>query len=229
MLGGALGALLPVPVYRLSVPFGEPPRATCEHCGATLEWWRPRCGHRLGPQWWVTVPVAAAVAGLLAISLPGPSPARVVGSVVLATLATGLGAIDVVCRRLPTAVVIPSTVVGAVTLVIISAGTHDWGTLGRSALGAAAMGAVYLGLHIIPGGNLGFGDVQLAVLLGMLLGALGWPEVVWGAVLPWLVNAPVVLVLLLIGRVGRRSRVPFGPSMLAGAVLAVALGAALPG
>jgi leader peptidase (prepilin peptidase)/N-methyltransferase len=91
------------------------------------------------------------------------------------------------------------------------------------------MGAAYLGLYMIPGGNLGFGDVQLAVLLGMLLGALGWPEVVWGAALPWLINAPVLLVLLLRRRVGRRSRVPFGPSMLAGALLSVVLGAVVSG
>jgi leader peptidase (prepilin peptidase)/N-methyltransferase len=119
-------------------------------------------------------------------------------------------------------------VVGAVALVAVSAGTGDWSALGRAVLGGLAMGAVYAALYALPGGNLGFGDVQLAVLLGLLLGYLGWPQVLWGALLPWLVNAPVVLALLLLGRVGRRSRLPFGPSMLAGAVLAVALVAVLP-
>jgi leader peptidase (prepilin peptidase)/N-methyltransferase len=231
-LGAVAGALLPLPVHRLSVAYGEPPRAACEHCGASLRWWGHRCrscGHATGPQWWVTALLAAHTAAVLAVSLPGPSPVRGLASVVLATLAVGLGAIDVACHRLPSAIVIPSTVVGAVALIAISAGTNDWGTLGRAALGALAMGAVFLGLYMIPGGNLGFGDVQLAVLLGLLLGAAGWSEVVWGALLPWLVNAPVVLVLLLRGRVSRRSRVPFGPSMLAGAVLATALGAVLPG
>ena len=228
LLGGALGAVLPVPVYRLSVPYGQPPRAACEHCGAPLRWWGRRCADHLGPQWWVMGVVTAIGAGVLAASLPGPAALRIVVAVGLATLGATLGAVDVACHRLPTLIVLPSTVVGVVALIAVSAGTHDWGTLGRAALGAVAMGAAYLGLYLIPGGNLGFGDVQLAVLLGLLLGALGWPEVVWGALLPWLVNAPVVLVLLLLGRVGRKSRVPFGPSMLAGAVLAVALGAVLP-
>jgi leader peptidase (prepilin peptidase)/N-methyltransferase len=109
----------------------------------------------------------------------------------------------------------------------VSAGTGDWGSLGRAALAAVVLGIVYGALYALPGGNLGFGDVQLAALLGLLLGYLGWAQVFWGALLPWLVNAPVLVALLLLGRVGRRSRVPFGPSMLVGAVLAVALVAAI--
>jgi leader peptidase (prepilin peptidase)/N-methyltransferase len=233
LAGGVLGALLPVPVHRLCVPYGDPPRATCDHCGQRLVWAGTscrRCGHRLGPQWWATAAVAGIGAGVLALSLPdGPAALVVPASIVLALLGTGLGAIDLSCRRLPSNIVLPSIVVGAVALTVVSAGTGDWAALGRAALGALVLSAIHLGLYLIPGGNLGFGDVQLAVLLGLLLGYLGWPEVVWGALLPWLLNAPVVLVLLLAGRVGRRSRVPFGPSMLAGAVLAVALMAALSG
>jgi leader peptidase (prepilin peptidase)/N-methyltransferase len=171
--------------------------------------------------------VAAFAAGILTLSLPD-GPLIPFLAVTLSVLGTGLGAIDLVCHRLPSVIVLPSTVVGAVALLAISAGTGDWGALGRAALGGLVLGAVYAALYALPGGNLGFGDVQLAVLLGLFLGYLGWPQVFWGALLPWLVNAPVVLALLLSGRVSRRARVPFGPSMLAGAVLAVALVAALP-
>jgi leader peptidase (prepilin peptidase)/N-methyltransferase len=170
----------------------------------------------------VTALVAAVSAGFLTLSLPGGALAALV-AVPLAVLGTGLGVIDVASHRLPSVIVLPSTVVSAVALVVVSAGTGDWGSLARAALGALAMGAVYLGLYLLPGGNLGFGDVQLAVLIGLLLGYLGWPEVVWGALLPWLLNAPVVLALLLVGRVDRRSKLPFGPSMLVGALLAVIL------
>lgn len=229
--GGLVGALLPLLVYRLSVPYGDPSRAACPHCGRRLRWVGRRCAgchRRLGPQWWVTAAVAAASAGILTLSLPDGALTPV-AAVLLALLGTGLGAIDVACRRLPSTIVIPSTVVSAAVLVAVSAGTGDWGALGAAALGALALGAGYLALYALPGKNLGFGDVQLAVLLGLLLGYLGWQQVFWGALLPWLVNAPVLLILLASGRVSRRSRVPFGPSMLAGSVLAVALVAALPG
>jgi leader peptidase (prepilin peptidase)/N-methyltransferase len=84
------------------------------------------------------------------------------------------------------------------------------------------LGAIDLAcLHVLPGRAVGRGDVTLARLLGAYLGWLGWTEVVLGAALPWLVNAPVLLALLATGRIGRRSAIPFGPAMLVGAWLTV--------
>jgi leader peptidase (prepilin peptidase)/N-methyltransferase len=40
---------------------------------------------------------------------------------------------------------------------------------------------------------------------------------------PWLVNAPVVLALLATRRIGRRASLPFGPAMLVGTWLTVLL------
>ena len=94
-------------------------------------------------------------------------------------------------------------------------------------LGAIVLGFVFELLYLIPGGNLGYGDVRLAVLLGLFLGWLGWREVLWGALLPWLINGPVVLGLLLAGKVGWKSRLPLGPALLAGALLSVVLGGVL--
>ncbi len=148
--------------------------------------------------------------------------------VALAVLGTGLGAIDIACHRLPTVVVVPAIIAGTLSLLALAAVTGDWGPFGRALLGGLALGIVFELLYLVPGGNLGYGDVRLAALLGLFLGWLGWPEVIWGALLPWLLNGPVVLVLLLLGRVGRKSRLPFGPAMLAGALLSVALVAALP-
>jgi leader peptidase (prepilin peptidase)/N-methyltransferase len=148
--------------------------------------------------------------------------------VALVVLGTALGAIDVASRRLPTEIVEPAIAAGAVLLAVLAAATGQWGSLGRALLGAVALGAVYFLLHLAPGRPLGFGDVRLAVLLGLFLGWLGWAEVVWGALLPWLVNVPVVLAALLTRRADRKSRLPFGPPMLAGALLAIVLPAALP-
>ncbi len=148
--------------------------------------------------------------------------------IALAVVGTGLGAIDIACHRLPTVIVVPAIVAGAVSLLVLAAVSGDWGPFGRALLGGVALGAVFEVLYLVPGGNLGYGDVRLAALLGLFLGWLGWPEVIWGALLPWLINGPVALTLLLLGRVGRKSRLAFGPALLAGALLSVALVSALP-
>jgi leader peptidase (prepilin peptidase)/N-methyltransferase len=146
----------------------------------------------------------------------------------LAVLGAGMGAIDIACQRLPTIVVMPATLAGVVSLLVLAAVTGDWTSFVRALLGALVLGVVFELLYHVPGGNLGYGDVRLATLLGIFLGWLGWAEVIWGALLPWLINGPVALTLLLLGRVGRKSRLPFGPALLCGALFSVALVAALP-
>jgi leader peptidase (prepilin peptidase)/N-methyltransferase len=74
---------------------------------------------------------------------------------------------------------------------------------------------------------MGFGDVKLAGVLGMYLAYLGWGALVVGAFLGFLVGGAGGAVLLLSRRVGRKSRIPFGPSMLVGAWLAVLAGEAI--
>jgi prepilin signal peptidase PulO-like enzyme (type II secretory pathway) len=71
--------------------------------------------------------------------------------------------------------------------------------------------------------GLGFGDVKLAGVLGLPLGWLGWPAVLLGLALPHLLAGPVALFLLLTGRAKRGTGLPFGPALLAGALLAIAI------
>ena len=55
-------------------------------------------------------------------------------------------------------------------------------------------------------------------MLATILGFAGWPAVIAGLVVPHLINGPIALALLL----ARRSRpLPFGPALLAGALIAV--------
>jgi prepilin signal peptidase PulO-like enzyme (type II secretory pathway) len=89
---------------------------------------------------------------------------------------------------------------------------------GLAALGCAAAYAV---LAAVPRTGLGLGDAKLAGLLGLLLGWLGWPAVLLGLALPYACNGPVVLGLLLAGRIRRDTALPFGPALLAGAYLAI--------
>jgi leader peptidase (prepilin peptidase)/N-methyltransferase len=70
---------------------------------------------------------------------------------------------------------------------------------------------------------MGFGDVKLAGLLGLYLGWLGWSPVWIGTLAGFLLGGLAGVALLVARRAHRRTAIPFGPSMLAGALLAVLL------
>lgn len=65
---------------------------------------------------------------------------------------------------------------------------------------------------------LGFGDVKLAALLGV---AVGWPAITTALVLGAVGGAAVSLLLLGLGTATRRSFIPFGIFLAAGAILAL--------
>jgi leader peptidase (prepilin peptidase)/N-methyltransferase len=161
------------------------------------------------------------VAGTVAAAL-GPSPVLPL-FVALTVLGVLLGAIDIACARLPHVLVLPAIAVSLAGFAVVAAVTGSWSDLGRVLAGAAALGGGFAVLHLLSARLVGRGDVTLAALLGGYLGWLGWPSVILGAMVPWLVNAPVVLALLATRRIGRRAVLPFGPAMLVGAWLTVLL------
>ena len=75
---------------------------------------------------------------------------------------------------------------------------------------------------LAPAG-LGFGDVKLLGLLGLVLGWVGWAVLLAAVFLGLMARAAFSLVLVLTRRAGWRTAVPFGPPLLAGAVLALAI------
>lgn len=87
----------------------------------------------------------------------------------------------------------------------------------------ATFGAVFLGLQaILSGGKwMGAGDPWLGALLGA---GLGWPNIGVGMYLTYLVGGFFVFVLLLVGVVKRRSRIPFAPLLAVGGIGALWFG-----
>jgi leader peptidase (prepilin peptidase)/N-methyltransferase len=71
---------------------------------------------------------------------------------------------------------------------------------------------------------MGLGDVKLAGVLGLYTGFLGWGA--WAVALfgGFLFGGVVSIALVLAGRAGRKSKVPFGPFMVAAAMVAVFVG-----
>jgi leader peptidase (prepilin peptidase)/N-methyltransferase len=147
---------------------------------------------------------------------------------VLAAAGITLAVIDLDVRRLPDAITLPAYPViavlltGASLLTDTTRGALD--TLGRAALSGLAALLLYGLLSLPRSSQLGFGDVKLAGLLGLALGWLSWSALASGLVLGFGYGALYAVVLLATRRAGWRSRVPFGPAMLAGAFTAVLVG-----
>ncbi|WP_369052262.1 prepilin peptidase [Kineococcus terrestris] len=234
VLGALVGSFLNVVVHR--VPRGESvvrPASRCPSCGhavrrrdnvPVLSWvlLRGRCRDCRTPISARYPLVEAGTAALFAAVTAVVGPAwSLPAYLYLAAVAVALALIDLDVHRLPDPIVLPSYAVALVLLTVASAGTADWWALLRAAVGAAALFALYAVLFVAKPGGMGLGDVKLAGVLGLYLGWWGWDALAVGAFLAFLLGGAVAVVLMALGRAGRRTRIPFGPYMLAGALSAL--------
>ena len=135
--------------------------------------------------------------------------------------AVPLAFVDAAVHRLPDRLTVPAYA-GTATLLLLAAtaGGH-WSALLRAALGGLALAGFYLLLLVISPAGMGLGDVKLAVSLGTLLAWSGWRVLIAGGFAGFLLGGLFGLAVLLSGRATRKQPIPFGPFMLAGAVLVV--------
>ncbi|MDH2444379.1 prepilin peptidase [Amnibacterium sp. CER49] len=198
-------------------------------CGGAAGPWLVGVAHRnlrtplpLGIAW--RVAAAAATALLFAVLTLRLGPAPVLPAyLVLAAAAVVLSIVDLAERRLPDRIVLPTAVAVGGALVLDGFLDGRPGVAVGVLLGAAGMFTLFLALAVASHGQVGMGDVKLALVVGAAAGALGLSTWLLALVFAVLLNGVVALVALLTKRVGLHGAIPFGPSMLAGALLAVAL------
>ncbi|NNG40684.1 hypothetical protein HJ588_15570 [Flexivirga sp. ID2601S] len=169
---------------------------------------------------WV-LPTAVIAATALGLRL---SPDRPWALLLLAPLAvTGpwLAAVDLDVHRLPDRVLGPVAVASLIAVVVVSATTHRLQVPVLGGVGLVLAGGCYLTLHLVGGGAVGLGDVKLAAVLGLALGAVGL-GVLWWAML---LSSLLCLAWVAVTRRGKPSstRIAFGPWMLLGSLIAVAV------
>lgn len=138
-----------------------------------------------------------------------------------AAASTVLTLVDLAEKRLPNAVIFPTLAVVAVLLLPPTWISGEWVALLWALIGAAAMFAVYFLLALISPSSMGMGDVKLALVIGLLLGWFGLNAWLVALLAAFVVGGLVALVALLLRRVTLRGSIPFGPSMLAGALIAL--------
>lgn len=138
-------------------------------------------------------------------------------------LAVRLTAADAATHRLPNRIVLPAYPVSAVLLGAAALAAGDPGRIAAMVLSCAALWGAYFLLRFGNPSGLGFGDVKLAGVLGLYLGFAGWPYVLAGTFAAFLLGGLWGLWLILSRRGTAKTAIAFGPFMLGGATLAMAL------
>ncbi|MFE2747589.1 prepilin peptidase [Streptomyces scopuliridis] len=182
------------------------------------------------------VPLLTALVCAVLAAATGPRPELAVW-LLLTPFAVLLALVDRAVHRLPDRLTLPLAAAAAVLLGPAALlpgggggsggndGTGPGGSWPTALLGGLVLGACYFALFLINPNGLGFGDVKLALSLGVALGWYGWLVLFVGAFAGFLLGSLYGFGLILLRRAGRKSAFPFGPFMIVGALTGIVLGA----
>jgi leader peptidase (prepilin peptidase)/N-methyltransferase len=230
--GLVVGSFLTVVVDR--VPKKESvvsPRSRCPHCGAeirsrdnipVLSWLLLRgrcrsCRARIPLRYpLLEAGTAASFAGAAVVY---PRVYIIAVLCAFSAVMLAVGAIDLELKIIPNRITYPAFPVFAVAIVLGWAVGQDLDPV-RALVGAVAYGGAFLLIAFIAPRGLGMGDVKLTALIGLVMGSLGLRYVGVAAGAAILVGGLGGILALLAGR-GRKSAIPFGPFLTAGALAAV--------
>jgi leader peptidase (prepilin peptidase)/N-methyltransferase len=230
VMGAVLGSFLNVVAFRL--PRRESivkPRSRCTSCGTAikpydnipvLSWLALRghcrtCSAPISPRY----PLVEAGTALLcaAAVLTHSGAASIALSVALVLVLVPAALIDLEHRIIPNRL----TGFGALLALALGSALDPGGEPTRLIAGAAAGGFLLAAALAYPGG-MGMGDVKLAGVMGLLLGAAVAPAILMALLSGVALGA--VIVARKGARAGRKTAVPFGPFLALGGVVAVFAG-----
>ncbi|WP_436955671.1 prepilin peptidase [Streptomyces sp. SudanB182_2057] len=233
--GALTGLLLPRAAYRFSAPPGAPWRDRCPAGAHPVRGWLggAGCGECRGesgggsrgeaPSAAVLATVTALVCAVLAAAT-GTRPELGVW-LLLAPVGVLLAAVDLRVRRLPDPLTLPLAAAALALLGVTALLPEHTGHWPTALWAGLALAAGLFALHLLNPDGMGFGDVKLAAGTGAVLGWYGWSTVLLGTFAAFLLGALYGGALVLAGRAGRKTGVPFGPFLLAGTLAGLLTGA----
>lgn len=194
--------------------------------GATLlPWWadrESRSAARSGLRTRVAGAVVTGIAyGVLALRV-GVDAVLPAFLVVMAA-GTAISIVDLREKRIPNRMLLAA---GPMVAVLLAGGLLVRGEPGRLLavlVGAVALFVIYFVIAIVVPAAMGMGDVKLAALLGGALGAVGLTAWLAGLLSAFLIGGIVAVIALVSRRVGLHGSIPFGPWMVAGALVGLAI------
>ncbi|MGO1053696.1 prepilin peptidase [Crossiella sp. CA198] len=138
-----------------------------------------------------------------------------------------LAATDLVERRLPNRLTLPSYPALLALFTLAAAAEKDHRALVRAVLVTAVALVVHLVIYLGAPGQLGAGDVKASGLCGLVVGWLGWSAAGSALLLCYLTAAITLAVARVAARLRRRGRVgevPLGPFLIGASLLVLLLG-----
>lgn len=237
VLGIPVGSFLNVVIDRVpdKVPLrgpreGEPCRPL-EPAGIPLQPWllrRGRAGASELPSRWLWVELATALT-FAVLAIPYGDDLRIVPLLVLGGCLVAVSVIDLQLLRIPDLVTFPSLALALPLVLVVSVRQDDGESAVAALVGAVAYFVLLLIPHLVYPRGMGFGDVKLALLMGLYLGWMGWsPEhplggplqlVLYGLMLGCTLG--VVFGLLHAAVTRRRGEFPFGPALALACIVVV--------
>jgi leader peptidase (prepilin peptidase)/N-methyltransferase len=245
LLGLAFGSFANVVAYRVPAGISLLRPSRCPSCEAPIRSWQnvpvlswlllrgrcAACAAPISPRYAATEAVNAITFAFLAWWVPTVLGLSGVSGVLVwtafawfAVVSSVLVLIDLDTQRLPNVIVLPSYGVGLVLLGLACVFGADWSALLRAVVGMAVMYIVYWLIRLVRPDGMGGGDVKLAGVAGLYLGWLGWGPLAVGWLAAFLLGGGFAVVLVARGKATRRSALPFGPWLLAGAWVGILFG-----
>lgn len=139
-------------------------------------------------------------------------------------LTTALLVTDIDSFRIVDRLNLRGTAILGTGLLLASVVDGDVERFARGLLGGVAyfVGAALLWL-VVRGRGFGAGDVKLAVQLGLFTAYVSWGTLGWAVFATALIGGVLGVALILFGSAGLKSELPYGPPMIVGSWLAIAL------
>jgi leader peptidase (prepilin peptidase)/N-methyltransferase len=230
VLGAIFGSFLNVVIHRLprheSVVY---PASHCPGCDMPvrpydnipiLSWLLLRghcrgCGEPISPRY----PLVEAGTAALCVGavLAHDSVSSVALSIALILIVVPAAVIDLEHKIIPNKI----TALGAVLALAIGIALDPSGETTRLIAGVAAGGFLLIAALAYPGG-MGMGDVKLAAVMGLFLGAAVAPAILVALLAGVLAGAAIVARKG--AHAGRKTAIPFGPFLALGGIVAVLAG-----
>jgi leader peptidase (prepilin peptidase)/N-methyltransferase len=234
LMGSILGSFLNVVAWRL--PRGESlvhPGSQCPSCAAAIRpydnvpvlgWLMLRgpcraCHAPISARYPVVEAVTAALYAAV-VAARWDDVTQIALGLALVTLLVPMVLIDLEHRLIPNRLTLPFAVLALALGVVL-----DPGIVAEQLIAGAAAGGFFLVAALVHPRGMGMGDVKLAAVLGLYLGRAVAPAIFAGLIAGVLAGAAIMVRKG--AAEGRRTKVPFGPFLALGALVAIFCGDAL--
>lgn len=243
VLGLCLGSFVNMLVYRIAQRYKlesrkfkikSKDRSFCDFCGKQLHWYenipviswvlqkgKSKCCHKKLP---IRYPIVELVTGILLILITYKfnlfsgrfsiyiEMIQLFWLMIVITLLIFLTVFDFKYLILPDFAVITLIIISFLGVVFDEPNVIPYLL---SATGSFIfLGSLYL---ITKKRGIGFGDVKLAIFMGLFL---GWPKIILAMYLAFIIGAIVGVIGISIKKISRKSKIAFGPFLILGTIIA---------